>query len=159
MLDLHHLSYTYSNALITDILFTDGLFTFPAQPWLTSRQGTGQLRAQLWRPASRVCRQDRPGSGAFTMWIILKRFCWNKTQYFRLRLVWLWFWCSECSRIALWLLSECSLSADLFLTDCLKIWARMMKIDCSRQTCHRRTDRVTPWAPVGAKKANIEVVY
>ena len=28
--------------------------------------------------------------------------------------------------------------ADLFLTDCLKIWARMMKIDCSRQVWNER---------------------
>ena len=34
----------------------------------------------------------------------------------------------ECSLIALWLLSACSLTADLCLNDCLKIWARMMKI-------------------------------
>ena len=47
----------------------------------------------------------------------------NKTQYFRLRLYWLLFWCSECfwllfdrSLSALWLLSECSLSAHLLRT-------------------------------------------
>ena len=50
----------------------------------------------------------------------------NKTQYFRLRLVWLIFWCSECSLIALWVLFDCSLSALWVLTDCWLIpdWVR-----------------------------------
>ena len=39
---------------------------------------------------------------------------------------------------ALWVLPECSLTAVLFLTDCLKIWARM--IDCSRQVWTERTN-------------------
>ena len=43
----------------------------------------------------------------------------------------------DCSISAFWVLSECSLTV---LTDCLKIWARMMKIDCSRQTCPWQTD-------------------
>ena len=93
----------------------------------------------------------------------------NKTQYFRLWLYWLLFWCtsahcllsafslsalwllsecflsafwvlSECSLSVHWLLTDCSLTADLFLTDCLKIWARMIKIDCSRAYCAGRTD-------------------
>ena len=56
---------------------------------------------------------------------------------------------SNCSLSALWVLSECSLSAlrvlseylltaDIFLTNCLNIWARMMKIDCSRQVWHKK---------------------
>ena len=44
-----------------------------------------------------------------------------------------WFLCN-CSL-------ECSLTADLFLTDCIKIWARMMKIDCSRQPWTIQTDK------------------
>ena len=47
---------------------------------------------------------------------------------------------SECSMSAIWVLSECSMTADLFLTYCLKIWARMMKIYCSRQTWNERTN-------------------
>ena len=44
---------------------------------------------------------------------------------------------------AFWVLYECSLTADLYLTDCLKIWARMMKIDCSRKTWTSLTDGPT----------------
>ena len=54
-----------------------------------------------------------------------------------------------------WLLADCWLTADWFLTDCLKIWARKMKIDCSRQTWTGRTNGRTnisiSWAHVGAK--------
>ena len=50
---------------------------------------------------------------------------------------------TECSLSAHWVLTECSLvahlTADLFLTDCLKIWARMMKIDCDRRTDSRQS--------------------
>ena len=67
-------------------------------------------------------------------------------------MLWLLF---DCSLIALWWLSVCSLSADLFLTDCLKIWARMMTIDFSRQVwteqTNERTEISISWAPVGAK--------
>ena len=37
-------------------------------------------------------------------------------------------------------------------TDLRQTYERKMKIQCFRQTCVRRTDRVTPWAPDGAKK-------
>ena len=40
---------------------------------------------------------------------------------------------SGCFLSALWVLSDCSLTADLLLTACLKIWARIKKIDFSRQ--------------------------
>ncbi len=42
---------------------------------------------------------------------------------------------SDLSLSALWVLTDCW----LILTDCFKIWARMMKIDCSRQTWTGRT--------------------
>ena len=56
-----------------------------------------------------------------------------------------------------WWLTDCWLMADwLLLTDCLKIWARKMKIDCSRQVWHERMNGrmhiSTSRAPVGAKK-------
>ena len=61
---------------------------------------------------------------------------------------------SECSLNILWVLFECSLSA---------LWPTKIKIDCSWQTCAGRTDtwtdaqthKVTPWAPVGAKKGQL----
>ena len=68
---------------------------------------------------------------------------------------------SDCSLSTLWMPFECLLTANLFLTDCLNIWAWIMKIDCSRQTwtaqmdgqINKRTNIVTAWAPVGAKNS------
>ena len=53
---------------------------------------------------------------------------------------------SDCMTLILmlWLLSECSHSAFWVLPDCLiALWARKMKIDCSRQVWHTRTHRRT----------------
>ena len=57
---------------------------------------------------------------------------------------------------AFWVLPECLLYALwVILKSSWRIWARKMTIECSRQTCarqtHRRTDKVTHWAPIGAK--------
>ncbi len=53
----------------------------------------------------------------------------------------------DCSLSALWVFTECSLSAHWVLTYfwliAWKSGARMMKIDCSRQTWHERTNRRT----------------
>ena len=64
---------------------------------------------------------------------------------------------TECSLSSLWVLSECSLSSrltlDWQLADCLTIWVRNVKREhfvTDRQT-DRRTEKVTPRAPVGAK--------
>ncbi len=70
----------------------------------------------------------------------------NKTNYFRLRQ-------SDCSLSALstlLVLSECPLNALWVLL--WWIWAKKMKIESLRQTRLGRTDKVTPCAPVGAKK-------
>ena len=80
----------------------------------------------------------------------------NKTKYFRL-----WqsdsMMKSDCS-LAIWVLYKCSLSALWsypevilkllmsswsYLEVCLKIWTKKMKIECSRQTCAKQTDRQT----------------
>ena len=105
---------------------------------------------------------------------------WTRRSIYRLWLYWLWFWCSECSLIALccvlykysisascvlsgcflgalWVLTGCSLTPDWFLTDCLKIWARKMKIDCSRQVWTDRTEISISWAPIGAKKRTMRL--
>ena len=55
------------------------------------------------------------------------------------------------------------LTVDWLLTDCLKIWARKMKTDWSRQLTAEgtdgrtdgQTDKVTSWAPVGAKNQGL----
>ena len=43
----------------------------------------------------------------------------------------------------------------IYFNALIALWPRKMKIDCSIQTCpgqtDRRTDKVTPWASVGAK--------
>ena len=80
----------------------------------------------------------------------------NKTQYLRVRL-----FDSDfnvlISLSAIWLLSDCSLSVIWLLSECsncsqIALWPRKMKINCSRQTCAGRTQKVTPRAPLGAKK-------
>ena len=60
----------------------------------------------------------------------------NKTQYFRLRLYWLLFWCSECSLSSLWVLSDCWLIPDWLLED-------LSQKDEERALCNRQTDRRT----------------
>ena len=40
---------------------------------------------------------------------------------------------------------------EVIMKSSWRIWGWKMKIECSRQTCPGQTDRVTPWAPVGAK--------
>ena len=85
----------------------------------------------------------------------------NKTQYFRLRLYLLLFWCSECSLnalgvlskyslSALWVLSECSLSAYWLMTYTWLIawsfepeWWRLTALD--KPTPDGQTDRQTKW--------------
>ena len=69
----------------------------------------------------------------------------NKTQYFRLRLYWLLFWCSECS-----------LSASLLLTYSWMIvwrfepeWWRLTALDKLEPNGR---DISISWAPIGAQK-------
>ena len=76
--------------------------------------------------------------------IALHMVCCNKTKYFRLRL-------SYQVR-----LESCE-TGERHKRDLKETWARMMKIESSRQTwtiwANKQTYIVTPWAPDGANKA------
>ena len=92
------------------------------------------------------------------------RFSVTRRSIYRLRLNWLWFWCSECSLCALccvlsavcslsallvfykcflgalWLLTECSLNAHWILTDCSLTAHWLLLTDLSRD-CNGMWDR------------------
>ena len=62
---------------------------------------------------------------------------WELTDCSLLCALWVLY---KCFLGALWVFSDCWLTADWLLTGCLKIWARKVKIDCSRQVWTGRTN-------------------